>query len=174
MSSEINTIMAKYNKNEIQTWLTGKATSAVGYRKKIMSNQDRKRENASIGRMYFFWYDPKNKQTLPIYDRFPLVFPIERYPDGFLGLNMHYLSFRERKYLLDQLMKYRSNAKMNETTRLRLTYDLLASAKKTSATMRPCIKRYLYTQVRSQFVEITADEWDKALELPVAVWVSQG
>ena len=166
--------MAKYNQNQIQTWFTGKATSAVGYRKKIMSNQDRKRDTAVIGKMYFFWYDPKHKDKLPIYDRFPLVFPIERYPDGFLGLNMHYLSFSERKYLLDQLMKFRTNTKMNETTKLRLTYDLLASTKKINTTMRPCIKRYLFTQVRSQFVEITADEWDKALELPVAVWVAQG
>ena len=166
--------MAKYNQNQIQTWFTGKATSAVGYRNKIMSNQDRKRDTTVIGKMYFFWYDPKHKDKLPIYDRFPLVFPIERYSDGFLGLNMHYLSFSERKYLLDQLMKFRTNTKMNETTKLRLTYDLLASTKKINTTMRPCIKRYLFTQVRSQFVEITADEWDKALELPVAVWVAQG
>ena len=166
--------MAKYNQNQIQTWFTGKATSAAGYRKKIMENQDRKRDHAVIGKMYFFWYDPKHKDTLPIYDRFPLVFPIERYPDGFLGLNMHYLSFGERKYLLDQLTSFRSNSKMNETTRLRLTYDLLARTKKIASASRPCIKRYLFTQVRSQFVEITANEWDKALELPVAVWVSQG
>lgn len=166
--------MAKYNQNQIQTWFTGKATSAAGYRKKIMANQERKKDHAVIGRMYFFWYDPKHKDTLPIYDRFPLVFPIERYPDGFLGLNMHYLSFGERKYLLDQLMKFRSNSKMDETTKLRLTYDLLARSKKIASASRPCIKRYLFTQVRSSFVEITSDEWDKALELPVAVWVAQG
>lgn len=166
--------MAKYTKNELQTWFMGKATSAVGYRKKIMANQDRKRENTTIGRMYFFWYDPKHKDKLPIYDRFPLVFPIERYPDGFLGLNMHYLSFSERSALLGSLMKYRSNGKMDDTTKLRITYDILSSSKRLASAARPCIKRYLYTQVRSQFVEITSDEWDKALELPVAVWVSQG
>ena len=124
--------------------------------------------------MYFFWYDPKHKDKLPVYDRFPLVFPIERYPDGFLGLNMHYLSFGERAALMDSLRKFRSNNKMDETTKLRVTYDLLSRTKRLSSAMRPCIKRYLFTQVRSQFVEITADEWDKALELPVAVWVSQG
>ena len=152
----------------------GKATSAAGYRRKIMGNAERSRTNTTIGKMYFFWYDPKHKDKLPIYDRFPLVFPIERYPDGFLGLNMHYLSFGERAALLDQLSKFRSNNKMNETTKLRVTYDLLASTKRLATASRPCIKRYLFTQVRSPFVEITADEWDKALELPVAVWVSQG
>jgi hypothetical protein len=166
--------MAKYTQKEMNDWFTGKATSAAGYRKKIMSNADRQRERTVIGKMYFFWYDPKHKDKLPIYDRFPLVFPIERYPDGFLGLNMHYLSFGERAALLDALRKFRSNNKMDETTKLRVTYDLLSRTKRLSSAMRPCIKRYLYTQVRSQFVEITADEWDKALELPVAVWVSQG
>jgi hypothetical protein len=166
--------MAKYTQKEINDWFTGKATSAAGYRKKIMSNADRKRDSTVIGKMYFFWYDPKHKDKLPVYDRFPLVFPIERYPDGFLGLNMHYLSFGERTALMDSLRKFRSNNKMDETTKLRVTYDLLSRTKRLSSAMRPCIKRYLFTQVRSQFVEITADEWDKALELPVAVWVSQG
>lgn len=167
-------MVQKYTKNQINDWFTGKATSAAGYRNKIMSNADRKRDSTVIGKMYFFWYDPKHKDKLPIYDRFPLVFPIERYSDGFLGLNMHYLSFSERSALLNTLMKYRSNSKMNETTRLRVTYDILSSTKKLASASRPCIKRYLFTQVRSQFVEITADEWDRALQLPVAVWVSQG
>jgi hypothetical protein len=124
--------------------------------------------------MYFFWYDPKHKDTLPMYDRFPLVFPIERYPDGFLGLNLHYLSFNERSALLNSLMKFRNNNNMNATTKLRVTYDLLNSTSRIAGAMRPCIKRYLFTQVRSSFVEVTADEWDKAMQLPVAVWVSQG
>jgi hypothetical protein len=167
--------MAKnYTSQEIGDWMTGKAKSASGYRNKIMSNSERNRDNTVIGKMYFFWYDPKHKDTLPMYDRFPLVFPIERYPDGFLGLNLHYLSFRERSSLLNTLMKFRNNNKMNATTKLRVTYDLLNSTSKIAGAMRPCIKRYLFTQVRSSFVEVTADEWDKAMQLPVAVWVSKG
>ena len=167
--------MAKnYTNQEIGDWMTGKAKSASGYRNKIMSNTERNRDATVIGKMYFFWYDPKNKDTLPMYDRFPLVFPIERYPDGFLGLNLHYLSFNERSALLNNLMKFRSNNKMNATTKLRVTYDLLNGVGRIAGAMRPCIKRYLFTQVRSSFVEVTADEWDKAMQLPVAVWVKQG
>jgi hypothetical protein len=167
--------MAKnYTNQEIGNWMTGKAKSASGYRNKIMSNNDRNRDSTVIGKMYFFWYDPKHKDTLPMYDRFPLVFPIERYPDGFLGLNLHYLSFNERSALLNSLMKFRNNNNMNATTKLRVTYDLLNSTSRIAGAMRPCIKRYLFTQVRSSFVEVTADEWDKAMQLPVAVWVSQG
>ena len=45
----------------------------------------------SIGKMYMFLYDPKHKDTLPYYDSFPLIFPIEFYGDSFLGINLHYL-----------------------------------------------------------------------------------
>ena len=167
--------MAKnYTSQEIGNWMTGKAKSASGYRNKIMSNNERNRDSTVIGKMYFFWYDPKHKDTLPMYDRFPLVFPIERYADGFLGLNLHYLSFSERSSLLNTMMKFRNNNKMNATTKLRVTYDLLNNTGRIAGAMRPCIKRYLFSQVRSSFVEVTADEWDKAIQLPVAVWVSKG
>ena len=46
----------------------------------------------SAGRMSMFIYDPKLKDKLPYYDTFPLVLPIETYSNGFLGINLHYLS----------------------------------------------------------------------------------
>ena len=89
---------AKYTKNELADWFTGKAKTAAGYRRNIMKNTDRSKDNTVIGRMYFFWYDPKLKDVLPVYDRFPMVFPIERYSDGFLGLNLHYLAMDSRHH----------------------------------------------------------------------------
>ena len=53
--------------------------------------RDGKRNNRPFyGRLNMFFYDPKYKKKLPYYDTFPLVLPIERYPDGFLGINFHY------------------------------------------------------------------------------------
>lgn len=149
-------------------WFIGKARSAAGYRKNLVSSDERGRDNAIIGKMYFFAYDPKMKKTLPMYDRFPLVFPIEPYNDGFLGLNLHYLSQGERQWLLNKLKDFRNNSKFNATTRLRLSYDLLASTKKLASVSRPCVKRYLFTHVRSKFIEMLPEEWDKAIGLPVA------
>lgn len=156
---------------EVNNWFIGKARSAAGYRRNIVNNQDRTRGTTVIGKMYFFYYDPKHKNTLPMYDRFPLVFPIERYADGFLGINLHYLSMGERTALLSKLQTYRSNNKMNETTKLRLSYDLLQSTRSLASATRPCIKRYLFSHVRSPFVEVAANEWDMAAQLPVAVWI---
>ena len=45
----------------------------------------------SKGRLNFFFYDPKYKKVLPLYDRFPLVLPLETIPGGFMGLNRSYI-----------------------------------------------------------------------------------
>ena len=158
---------------ELGDWFIGKARSAAGYRKNIIGNEERSRDATVIGRMYFFYYDPKLKKTLPIYDRFPLVFPIERYTDGFLGLNLHYLNGNDRAQLLNRLSQFKNNNAYNKSTRLKLTYDLLSSTKRLASLARPCIKRYLFSHVRSRFIEVTADEWDKAIALPVQQFVEK-
>ena len=158
-------------KKEAVDWFIGKAKTAAGYRRKILGNASRATSGSHIGKMYFFVYDPKFKKTLPVYDKFPLVFPIEPYSDGFLGLNMHYLSVPERRGLLGKLSEFANNKKFNETTRLSLSYDLLQASKNLSQLSRPCIKRYLFSHVRSPFIEITANEWNKVIELPVELFV---
>jgi hypothetical protein len=160
--------MATDKEQQSTDWFIGKARSAAGYRKNIINNDQRGRDSAIIGKMYFFVYDPKHKDTLPMYDRFPLVFPIEPYGNGFLGLNLHYLSPSERAWLLSKLKEFRTSTKLTPNTRLRLSYDLLSSTKKLASTARPCIKRYLFSHVRSKFIEMTAEEWDNAINLPVA------
>ena len=140
-------------------------------RKLLIGNDQRGRDDAMVGRLYFFKYDPKGKQTLPKYDKFPMVFPIEQYQDGFLGLNLHYLTIKERQALLGILVKFKNNQKMDETTRLKLSYDLLEGSKKLNSLARPCVKRYLFNHCRSQFIEIYIDEFDKAIQLPVEDWV---
>ena len=87
--------MAKKEQESVD-WFIGRARSATGYRNNIINKTDRSRSSTVIGKMYFFFYDPKHKDKLPIYDKFPLFFPIEIYPDGFLGLKLHYLSTNER------------------------------------------------------------------------------
>jgi hypothetical protein len=52
-----------------------------------------------------------------------------------------------------------------------MTYSLLSSTKKLATLAKPCIKRYLYNHVRSQFIEIEPAEWDKAAQLPIELFV---
>jgi len=151
--------------SEARDWLKAKVKSLTPSRTALMKDREKLKDKSMIGRMYFYFYDPKMKEMLPYYDRFPLVIPIERYQDGFLGLNLHYISPRQRVILLDKLSNYLNNHKYDETTRLRLSYDHLRNAS-TIYEGIPCIKKYLYKQVKSRFLEITADEWDIAALLP--------
>lgn len=120
----------------------------------------------AVGRMYLFFYDPKMKESLPYYDRFPLVFPFRRVPDGFYGINLHYLPPLLRARLMDALYTTLSNDKMDESTRLRITYNILASAAKFKY-FKPCIKHYLNNHVKSRFLYIDPKQWDLALFLPL-------
>lgn len=119
----------------------------------------------NIGQMMMFWYDAKLKEELPYWDRLPLIFPIEIYKDGFLGINLHYLPARYRAQLMDALYTTMNNRKYDSDTRLRISYSILKSAAKFRA-FRPCVKRYLSNHIRSQFVTIQPTEWDLALMLP--------
>ena len=163
----------KYSQRDLHQWLVSKALEASGphARRVIRANDERSRDNTIIGRLYFFAYDPKWKDKLSKYDKFPMVFPIELYGDGFLGLNLHYLGVAERQRLLGKLMDYANNDKMNKNTKLKLSYDLIQSTRSLNTLARPCIKRYLFSHCRSRFIQIYANEFDKAIQLPVADWV---
>jgi hypothetical protein len=63
-----------------RAWLKSKVPSLRPTRGELMRDRERFRNKSIIGRMYFYYYDPKTKDSLPYYDRFPLVIPIERYP----------------------------------------------------------------------------------------------
>lgn len=124
----------------------------------------------TFGNMNFFYYDPKyknNEKVLPYYDRFPLVLPIEEYRDGFLGLNFHYLSIPMRLKLLNVISEYASNENMDETTKIRLTWNRI----KRNPLVKPVVKRYLYDHVKLPFRRIDAEEMMVAVLLPVQRFV---
>jgi hypothetical protein len=125
----------------------------------------------TIGQMYMFSYDPKYKNILPYYDAYPLVFPIEFYSDGFLGVNLHYLSPPARANLLGALKKLATDNKYNDKTKLNISYEILRSYSRQFAGVENCIKRYLYSHVRSQFHQVSAEDWDKTIMLPLQKWV---
>lgn len=122
------------------------------------------------GFLYMFLYDPKLKKELPYYDRFPLVFPFRKTPDGFIGLNMHYLPYQLRIQLLDRLMIYKSNSRMNEATRIKYSWQLIDGVSRFAAA-KPCVKQYLTGHVRSQFRKVNSSDWATAMLLPVERFV---
>ena len=122
------------------------------------------------GSMYMFLYDPKLKNTLPYYDRFPLVLPYAKTSTGFMGLNLHYLPYQLRTVLLDRLLVFRNNTKMDETTRIRYSWAAIDGISKFKPA-QPCIKQYLDGHVRSRFKLVEPSDWATAMLLPVESFV---
>ena len=151
-------------------WLKAKVGELRPTPAALMKDRERLKDKSIIGKMYFFFYDPKTKDSLPYYDRFPLVIPIERYPDGFLGLNLHYISPKQRIILLDKLSVFLNNDNYDETTKFRLKYHTLKNASRIFEGT-PCIKKYLYKHVDSRFLEIPAEEWDIAALIPYEYFI---
>ena len=82
--------LAKENINvrtkKARDWLRRNVKTLQTSRRSILSATDNIfAKRIIVGKMYFYSYDPKLKDVLPYYDRFPLVIPIENYSDGFLG-----------------------------------------------------------------------------------------
>ncbi len=95
--------------NASRAWLRAKVKDLKPTPSALMRDKDRLKSTSMIGKMYFYFYDPKTKESMPYYDQFPLVIPIEKYNDGFLGLNLHYIHPKHRMILLDKLSDTLSN-----------------------------------------------------------------
>jgi hypothetical protein len=132
----------------------------------INKHPDQQRSAILPGFMYMFGYDAKHKDTLPYYDRFPLIFPFQVSADHFMGINLHYLPLQYRARLMDALYSITTNKKFDEKTRLRISYDLLNSSAKYRY-FEPCVKKYLKSQLKTRFLLVPSAEWDIALFLPL-------
>ena len=113
---------------ESRDWFRKRVAEMSVNRNTLMRDDSLKRTEAEIvGSMNMFFYDPKTKDTLPYYDRFPLVVIVGQAKGGFYGLNLHYLPMNLRAMLLDALLDNLTNEKYDTSTRFRLTYNLLQS-----------------------------------------------
>jgi hypothetical protein len=120
------------------------------------------------GEMYLFYYDPKYKDTLPYYDRLPLVLPFRKVPDGFYGINLHYLPYMMRFRILGLLSDYSTGK--DEDARIQLSWRLLNA----SSRLHPAkfaVKHYLNSHVKSRLYKIPYTDWVTASQLPVEKFV---
>jgi len=136
--------------------------------RKLM-NQGKLIGRPSVGRLNMFFYDPKLKKTLPYYDTFPLVLPLEPIKGGFMGMNFHYLPPLLRFRLLQRMQRF-ADGGLNEKTKIDATYDDV----KGIGLVKPTIKKYLYGHVRSQFLRIDFNEAALAVYLPVQQFKKAG
>ena len=164
--------------SEITTLVGNRDLSMRWYRDKVREIVPRKLNESNIissiregnssvrptyGDMNLFYYNPKLRQSLPYYDVFPLVIPVQRYTDGFLGINFHYLSIPMRLGLLEHMQKVTAPGKeagWRAVSKIRF--------------IKPCVKRYLATQVKSRFLFIDEEQTQIAAMMPVQKFKKQG
>ena len=117
----------------------------------------------SVGRLNLFGYNPKFRKTLPYYDVFPLVLPLEPIKGGFMGMNFHYLPPLLRFRLLERMQARASDRRFDSNTKFEVNYDDVKSIK----IVKPTIKKYLYAYCQTGFLRINADDAAVAIYLPV-------
>lgn len=169
----------EYTNDELAQWFKTKAMSAndTKARAKLFSATKRQRSNTFAGKMYFYKYDAKWKEKLEMWDIYPMCMVLEKKSDGFLGLNLHYLPSRSRMTLINLFDKYTKEYDIEtgvSTGKGVSNWELLIKSMNgvgSAGLPKKCLKRYLFTHVRSKFIEIYPDEYDKAIQLPVDLWV---
>lgn len=159
----------KYDKelvNKSAGWFAKEQAKIVNYRitpQRLISNDtSMHKKTITVGKMYCFLYDAKTKDTLPYFDKFPLVFIWRANKTHFWGLNLHYLPPYFRAKLLDALLSFKTNSKFDYSTKLKFNYALLDGVAKYRFA-KPAVKQYLFTQMRSPLVEIPAFDWFSAM-----------
>jgi hypothetical protein len=153
-----------------KAWFTSEAKRLAGSREgKITSSTV---SHPVPGEMYMYYYDAKHKDTLPYWDKFPLVFPFRMLPDGFIGINLHYLHYKQRILLLDALQEIASSPRKSTSMKLSISYDILRQVAKNKK-FEKCIHRYLYDHFRTPIKKIHSDNWLKASLIPNEMFVGE-
>mgnify|MGYP003321590571 FL=1 len=118
-----------------------------------------------LGKMYMYLYDAKYKETLPYWDRFPLIICLDLVKGGFMGVNLHYIAPRYRTPLLLSLYEIAIENDNDDEQRVLLSYQLIKSVSSLRYA-KPCVKRYLFKHIESRISEIPMDYWDMMVMLP--------
>ena len=156
---------------ESREWFRKKASNLRSINREDLMKEEPLKTGARqiVGSMQMFFYDPKTKDTLPYYDKFPLAIIVENpAKGGFHGLNIHYLPPVLRAKFLDALMDI-ADKKITDNSKFDLTYKTLKNASKMKY-FEPCYKHYLTEHVKSKFAKVPAPEWEIATFLPTASW----
>lgn len=131
----------------------------------------------ATGRLYTFGYDAKYKDTLPYWDRFPMIIFLGSGKSKagnvvFYGLNLHYAPPKARQEFLEELLKrgYGSTDRLSNKTMLKINWANV----KNMRGAEHMIKAYLPSHLQTPLAEITPRDWAKAVWLPTQAFQSKG
>ena len=145
-----------------------KSSDVNQIRDQVSSDPIRGRSRMFLGQMYFFFYNqPEYRATLPFYDTFPLVLLLSRDRDTFFGINFHYIPPKRRLQIFLLLQKYRQG------NRIVLPYGTMKRLAKWKI-FKSCFRRYKIQKIQGKLINIPAEDWPIAINLPVERFKKQG
>ena len=147
-----------------QQWYQQQIAQLPGLNSKVNKALRQGDNTLKIGGLYLFSYDPKHKDTLPVYDTLPLVLPFSTAPGGFLGINLHYLPYALRFKLMGALLSLVDIK--DPASRAKVSWQILNGSTKFSG-VGACVKHYLSNHVHSQYLNIPTDQWLSAVMMPL-------
>lgn len=129
-----------------------------------------------VGRIYTYMYDAKFKDTLPYWDKFPLVIYLG---DGtskqgshlWYGLNLHYITPKARQQFLEALLKqYASTPVLSNKTRLKIKWSDVRGMRGSDH----MIKAYLPGRIKTKLIEIAPKDWANIIYMNTFRFLSKG
>lgn len=129
-----------------------------------------------VGRIYTYAYDPKYKDSLPFYDRFPLIICLGEGKSKagntiMLGLNLHYAPPKARQQFLEALLKqYASTPTLSNKTRLKIKWSDVKGMRGSDH----MIKAYLPGHIQTKMIEIAPKDWHNIIMMPFYQFMSKG
>ncbi len=170
---------ADYSPNNSVKWFRQNVTNAFAsmgtqqFLGKNLSKQVKTITPKEIGKMVFFGYDPKGKDKLPYYDKFPMILPFYVDRTHFMGINLHYLDPRKRLTILDGLLKFSTDGKIDDNMKVKLSWQLLQKVADHRAAANS-VKKYIFAEhVKTNFVIVDPSDWPIAVFLPLCRMVKK-
>ena len=131
-----------------------------------------------IGKLYFYEYRAEqagDKET-GLYDKYPMTFFFDSYRSKdnhtiLLGLNLHYLTPREREHILRDLLVTKSSNKIRPQTRLKISWDIIKSVVSNKSLALRAVHAYRIDRFQSRLIEIPAQDWSICVFLSLQKFV---
>ncbi len=124
------------------------------------------------GKIYAYIYDAKHKDTLPYWDKYPLVIYLGLGKHNLMyGLNLHYIPPKARQQFLEELLKqYASTPTITNSTKLKIDWTKVKGFQGADQ----MIKAYIPGNIKGPLVEIKPADWANVVMMPLQSFQSKG
>lgn len=126
----------------------------------------------SPGKLYAYIYDAKHKETLPYWDKYPLIIYLGLGKHNLMyGLNLHYIPPKARQQFLEELLKqYASTPTITNSTKLKIDWSKVKGFQGADQ----MIKAYIPANIKGTLIEIKPQDWANVVMMPLQQFMSKG